>query len=135
MDITFGTSGSLESAKNTLSKTFFSSMLAFSSLYKSSSLCLHPKNSHIFPTFFWVITSEYRCCQKARNGAMPVPGPTNTIGFNGSLGRLKLGALQDHNCKAFVEMNYIFLATFVRICINFHLLWRLVNNLNTRHNV
>ena len=36
-----------------------------------------------------------RCCQNERNGAMPVPGPTKITGLFLSLGRWKLGALED----------------------------------------
>lgn len=45
---TFGTFGSLDNAKNTLSKIFFSTISCFSSRYKSNASVRQPKNSHTF---------------------------------------------------------------------------------------
>lgn len=51
------------------------------------------------PPLCWI--SKSRCCQKLRNGAMPVPGPMRMQGTWGSWGRWNPGAL--HTAKTPVK--------------------------------
>lgn len=47
--------------------------------------------------------SYSRCCQKLRNGAIPVPGPTSMQGVWLFLGSWKDGALQQKNSKKLIS--------------------------------
>lgn len=49
--LTFGTFGSLDNAKKTLSKIFFSTISSFSSLYKSNASVRQPKNNQTFGNY------------------------------------------------------------------------------------
>lgn len=78
-----------------------------------------------------------QCCQKDRNGAMPVPGPINMIGFVFSGGRWKLDALKSFSIhlnihKLLTKKKY---QTFAKIRKLLRHLWLVPNNLSKPRSV